>query len=157
MIATSTMSQPQTISGVMQANAEQAVKYARDRFRSELDYSAQSLERVDKIIDVMHVDLPKSFVARAIRGAAMDEEIWTTSKMWGAYVGETLRRKWGGRWKTTPSPDGHAEIVLELPLGRCKPVAEVRRRLSAGTGPGVFAMYAALLKISGDATTTGGN
>jgi len=147
------MSQPAaTISAVMQANAEQAVKYAHDRFRSELDYSAHSLERVDKIIDVMHIDLPKSFVARAIKGAAVEEEIWTTAKMWGAYVGETIRRKWGGRWRTTPSPEGHAEIVLELPTGKCKPVAEVRRRLAEGTGPGAFAMYAALLKISGEAT-----
>ena len=143
------MSEQVTISSVMQANAEQAVRYARERFRSELDYSPQSLERVDRIIDVMHVELPKSFVARAIKGAAIDAEVWTMAKMWGAYVGETLRRQWGGRWKTTPSPDGHAEVLLDLPLGRCKPVAEVHRRLMEGTGPGALAMYAALLKIDG--------
>jgi hypothetical protein len=39
----------QTISTVMAANADQAVRYALDHFKWELDYSPTSLERVDKI------------------------------------------------------------------------------------------------------------
>lgn len=138
-------SQSLTIASVMQANAEEAVKYARQRFRSELDYTPQSLERVDKIIDVLHVDLPKGILAKTVRRAATDAEVWSMAKMWGAYVGETLRRRWGGQWKTTPSPDGHADVVLNLPLGRCRPVEQVRRRLVEGAGDGVFAMYTALV------------
>lgn len=132
----------------MAANADQAVRYAMDHFKWELDYSPQSLERVDKIIDVLHVDLPKSFIARALKRASIDEEVWTMSKMWGGYVGEALRRQWGGRWRTTRNEDGHAEIVLELPIGRCRPIQQVQRRLSDGTSDGVFAMYETLLMRS---------
>jgi hypothetical protein len=140
------VAQVQTIASVMQANAEHAVRYAQEHFKWDLDYSAPSLERVDKIIDVLHVDLPKSFIAKALKRSAIDEEVWTMAKMWGGYVGETLRRQWGGRWKTTPSDEGgHADIVLDLPLGRCRPIEHVRRRLSEGTGDGVFAMYTSLL------------
>ncbi len=152
---TAAMSQPATISAAMQANAEQAVKYARDRFKSELDYSASSLERVDRIIDVMHLDLPKTFLARAMRKSATEAQVWTVAKMWGAYVGETLRRQWGGRWKSTLNPDGHADVVLDLPLGRCRPIEQVRRRLAEGTGDGVLAMYAGLLAQSNDSAVRG--
>src|SRR5688500_13381308 len=110
------MSHGATIAQVMQANAEHAVRYAREHFKWELDFSPASLDRVDKIIDVLHVELPKSFLARALKHAAIDEEVWTAAKMWGAYAGETLRRKWGGRWKTTPSIDGHADVLLDTPL-----------------------------------------
>ena len=138
--------QTQTIASVMLANAEHAVRYAHDQFKWELDYSPQSLERVDKIIDVLHVDLPKSFLARALKRAAIDEEVWTMSKMWGGYVGETMRRQWGGRWRTTPRDDGSPVVVLDLPLGRCRPIEQVQRRLMDGTSDGVFAMYEELLK-----------
>ena len=139
---------PQTISTVMAANADQAVRYALDHFKWELDYSPMSLERVDKIIDVLHVDLPKSFLTRALKRNVIEEEVWTMSKMWGGYVGETLRRKWGGRWRTIRSDDGHPEIILDLPLGRCRPIEHVQRRLNDGTSDGVFAMYEQLLTQS---------
>ena len=140
------MSGAQTIAQLMTANADHAVRYARDHFKWELDYSPASLERVDKIIDVLHVELPKSFLAKALKHAAIEEEVWTAAKMWGAYVGETFRRRWGGRWKTTPTVDGHADVILETPLGKCRPVDQVRRRLSEGSGDGVAALYADMLK-----------
>jgi len=140
------MSQTPTIAQVMQANADQAVRHARDHFRWELDFSPPSLERVDKIIDVLHVELPKSFLARAMKGAAIDGEVWTAAKMWGAYVGETFRRQWGGRWRTTPTVDGHADVLFETPLGKFRPIEQVRRRLAEGTGDGVTALYAELLR-----------
>ena len=140
------MSGAQTIAQLMAANADHAVRYARDHFKWELDYSPASLERVDKIIDVLHVELPKSFLAKALKHAAIEEEVWTAAKMWGAYVGETFRRRWGGRWKTTPTVDGHADVILDMPIGKCRPVEQVRRRLSEGSGAGVAALYADMLK-----------
>ena len=134
-----------TIAQVMQANADHAVRHAHDHFKWDLDFSPASLERVDKIIDVLHVELPKSFIAKALKHAAIEQEVWTAAKMWGGYVGETIRRKWGGRWKTTPSPDGHAEILLDTPLGKCRPIDHVRRRLSEGAGDGVTVMYTQLV------------
>jgi hypothetical protein len=139
------MSAAPTIAQVMQANADHAVRHAHDHFKWDLDFSPASLERVDKIIDVLHVELPKSFLAKALKRAAINEEVWTAAKMWGAYVGETVRRQWGGRWKTTPTIDGHADVFLETPLGKFRPVDRVRDRLVEGSGDGMMAMYAELL------------
>jgi len=101
----------------------------------------------------MHLDLPRTFIVRAMRKSAIEAEVWTLAKMWGAYVGETLRRQWGGTWKSMLNPDGHADLALDLPLGRCRPVEQVRRRLAEGTGDGMFAMYTALLTQGGEATS----
>jgi hypothetical protein len=137
--------QTQTIAAVMQANAEHAVRYARDRYRWELDFTPASIDRVDKIIDVLHVELPKSFLARALKRSAIDEEVWTMAKMWGGYAGETFRRAWGGRWRTMPRPDGgKADIILELPAARCEVVERVRWRLAEGAGERLTAIYADL-------------
>jgi hypothetical protein len=133
----------------MQANAEQAVQHARHQYKWDLDYSPESLQRVDKIIDVLHVEMPKSALARAIKGAAIDEEVWTAAKMWGAYVGETLRHLCGGRWRTTPSVDGHAEVLFETPLGKMRPIEHVRHRLTEGAGDGVFDLYRELVRRNG--------
>ncbi|HEV2295293.1 MAG TPA: hypothetical protein VGR35_15685 [Tepidisphaeraceae bacterium] len=151
------MSQTPTIAQVMQANAEQAVRHARDHFRSQLDYSPDSLERVDRIIDVLHVELPKSLLARALKGSAIDAEVWTMAKMWGAYVGETFRRECGGRWRTTPTVDGHADVLLETPLGKLRPVEQVRRRLTEGAGDGVVALYKELLRRRRGAAANSGD
>lgn len=143
------MSQAPTIAQVMQANAEQAVRHAREQFKWELDFSPASLERVDRIVDVLHVELPRSLLARAVKGPALDAEVWAMAKMWGAYVGETLRRQCGGRWRTTPTVDGHADLLLQTPVGTLRPVEQIRRRLMDGTGDGVVALYKELLRRSG--------
>lgn len=146
------MAEPSRIGHLMQANADQAVRYARDHFRWELDFSPASLERVDRIIDVLHVELPKSLLKRALMGSAIDAEVWGMAKTWGAYVGETFRRQWGGRWKTTPTVDGHVDVFLETPRGKCRPIEQVRRRLAEGSGGGVTAMYADMLKRGSNPT-----
>jgi hypothetical protein len=137
-------SQPVTIASAMQANAELAVQYARDHYKWELDYTAETLDRADKIIDVLHVDLPKSFLARALKRAAIDEEVWTMAKTWGGYVGETFRRAWGGRWKTVPQQDGPVDVVLDLPFARCHIVEQARWRIAEGSGERMTEIYASL-------------
>ena len=139
------MSSPSlTIASAMQANADLAVRYARERYQWELDFAAESLDRVDKIIDVLHVELPKSFLARALKRAAIDEEVWTMAKTWGGYVGETFRRSWGGRWKTVPQPEGPVDIVLDLPFARCHIVEQARWRIAEGAGERMMEIYASL-------------
>lgn len=128
----------------MHANAELAVRSARQRYQWELDFTVESLERVDKIMDVLHVELPKSFLARALKRAAIDEDVWTMAKTWGGYVGETFRRVWGGRWKTVPQPEGPVDIVLDLPFARCHVVEQARWRIAEGSGERMTEIYASL-------------
>ena len=150
-------SQSITIASAMQANAELAVTQARERFQWELDFTVESLDRVDKIIDVLHVELPKSFLARALKRAAIDEEVWTMAKTWGGYVGETFRRSWGGRWRTVPQPEGPVDIVLDLPFARCPVVEQARWRIAEGAGERMTEIYASLNRQHQAASTNTGD
>jgi len=122
------------ISDVMLAHAHQAVEYARKRFRYELDYSPDSLEKVDRIITATFHERPRSFLAKALRRGRSEDELWDLAKMLGGYAGEVLRRQWGGRWRSTPVPDGKPDVYLEIYGVRCHPVEEVHKRLLEAGG-----------------------
>lgn len=117
------------ITDVMLAHAQSAVDYARKRFRYELDFTPDSLEKVDRIITATVHETPRSFLARALRRGRSEEEVWNLAKMLGGYAGEVLRRQWGGRWRSTPVPDGKPDVYLEIHGVRCRPVEEVHKRL----------------------------
>ena len=125
------MSQP-TITAVMHAHAEDAVAYAKSRFRMDLDYSSQSLERVDRILAAMYYDTPRTFFAKLLRRGPSYDEVWTFSKMWGGYVGEVIRKRWGGTWKSSLRPDGHAQITFDVLGKKYHPVDTVHRRIVEG-------------------------
>lgn len=122
------MSQP-TVTEVMRAHANDAVDYARTRFRMELDGTSQSLEKVDRMIDAMYFDVPRTFFAKLLRRGPGHDEVWGYAKMWGGYVGEVIRKRWGGTWRTTLQPDGHAQISFDVLGKRYFPVEALHRRL----------------------------
>jgi hypothetical protein len=133
------MSQP-TITDVMRAHAADAAEYARQRFRMELDQSLGSLERVDRILAAMYFDLPRSFMRKLLSRGPSHEQVWAWSKMWGGYVGEVLRLKWGGHWKSSLRPGGGAQVSLEIAGHRYYPIDEIHQRLLHGRGRGMGAL-----------------
>jgi hypothetical protein len=133
------MSQP-TITDVMRAHAADAVDYARQRFGMELDQSLGSLERVDRILSAMYFDLPRSFMRRLLTRGPSDEKVRQWSKMWGGYVGEVLRLKWGGHWKSSLRPGGGAIVSLDIAGHRYYPIEELHQRLLHGRGRGMGAL-----------------
>lgn len=122
------MSQP-TVTEVMRVHASDAVEYARTRFRMELDGSSQSLEKVDRMVDAMYFDVPRTFFAKLFRRGPSHDEVWSFAKMWGGYVGEVIRKRWGGVWRTTMQPSGHAQISFDVLGQRYFPVEVMHRRL----------------------------
>src|SRR5688572_1405404 len=124
----------QRITDVMVAHAQSAVDYARRRFGYELDFSPASLETVDRMATGMFHDVPRTFLAKALRRGPSEEEVWSLAKMLGGYAGEVLRRQWGGRWRSTPVPDGKPDVYLEIHGVRCHPVEEIRQRILEGGG-----------------------
>ncbi|MFJ9907128.1 hypothetical protein ACIRVK_30285 [Streptomyces sp. NPDC101152] len=91
--------------------AADAVAVMREGARLRLDYSAQSLWRVDRVIDEMRRDeVPYAAVEKALRG-------------FGAYAGEVIVRQAGGEWWASGG-----EHWLRTPDGRLwDPVDEARR------------------------------
>ncbi|WP_177239891.1 hypothetical protein [Streptomyces monashensis] len=91
--------------------AADAVAMAREGARVRLDYSAQSLWRVDRMIDEIRRESPPyAAVESALRG-------------FGAYAGEVIARQTGAEWWATGG-----EYWVRTPDGRIwDPIDEARR------------------------------
>jgi len=77
------------IGAMMLAFADEAVKMGREGFEMELDFSEASLQKVEEILSHLSSEMPEG---------ASDSSIDEMSKVWGGYLGEVVRRRWGGEW-----------------------------------------------------------
>ncbi|WP_435614150.1 hypothetical protein [Streptomyces coelicoflavus] len=97
--------------------AADAVATMREGARLRLDYSAQSLWRVDRMIDgIRHEGAPYAAVETALRGL-------------GAYAGEVIVRQAGGEWWTSGG-----DHWVRTPDGRLWDPVDEARRCFAGDG-----------------------
>jgi hypothetical protein len=97
--------------------AADAVTALREGARLHLDYSAQSLWRVDRVIDELRrEDTPYGAVENVLRGL-------------GAYGGEVIVRRTGGEWWSTGG-----DHWVRTPDGRLWDPVDEARRCFAGHG-----------------------
>ena len=120
----------QDLSQIMQSYAEQAVAAARAQ-QIELDYSEESLKQVENILE--RLDAP---------GASPTEDAEELCKMWGGYLGEVVRRRWGGEWMLETYPGGNVlTVALSTPGGTVFPSLKIYRRLSQGAAENIWSFY----------------
>lgn len=104
------------------------VAAAADISDAELDYSPQSIEVVEDIVD--------GFRAEGVSREEMAESLVG----FGCYLGEIVTRHIGGAWRYTPA----AAYVVVLPDAReCYPVDWVFSRLESGAAVSIRDLYAA--------------
>jgi hypothetical protein len=92
-----------------------------------LDYSEQSLDRVDELLG------RESFIGSTPRSPESEEDeklLWSCSKMFGGYVGEVVLRTMGGRWIADPTSDGGVRPAILVDGARGFPVGKVWNRLT---------------------------
>ncbi len=129
---------PQDLSQVMQSYAEQAVAAARE-LEIQLDYSEESLKQVENILERMQDPVRGSGASSA---APSDSETEDLCKVWGGYLGEVVRRHWGGEWVLETYPGGNVlTVALNVPGGMVFPSMKIYRRLSQGAGESVWTFY----------------
>jgi hypothetical protein len=78
----------------MKATAEYAIKSAHSRFNLNFDYSENSITALDSILEKMYWGF-----SGHINKKGNDGLIYNTATIWGSYLGEYMRRRWGGTWK----------------------------------------------------------
>jgi hypothetical protein len=107
--------------------AEQAVTLAR-QYQANLDYSERSLRDVEAILAKLAQNPP--------------EDLTETCKVWGSYLGEVVRRRFGGDWSIETYP-GKEFATLTLNLGGSKlfPSMKIHRRLTQGAGDNIWSFY----------------
>ena len=117
---------------MMQAFAEQAVRLGRE-FKINLDYSEGSLEEVERLLARFHDELTS-----ANPGSKLEE----MSKIWGGYLGEVVRRRFGGEWSIEKYPAGDFLIVsLNVNGARLFPSMKVHKRLTEGSSENIWSFY----------------
>ena len=126
------------VAQIAAAYASDAVNLAAKVFQTKLDFSADSVARLETILTK----------ARAQMAAAKPpaETIWTVAKGFGSYVGEVLRKQHGGEWGTI-SDEGESFPGLRLKDGSLIwPWKRVHQRLVEGDENNVWHYYQVLVK-----------
>lgn len=122
------MQSHESVPEMAKAYAESAVKTARDS-HVVLDYSEESLKQLESILERL---------AEGPQPAGLEE----ACKMWGSYLGEVVRRRFGGEWTIETYPGKpFATLTLTVSGNKLFPTMKVHRRLTQGRDDNVWSFY----------------
>ena len=131
----------ETLDDMMQEYAEKAVELARD-FDVQLDFSESSVQALERILAQLH-DEHRAFAAgRTSPEQAVEEQMVMMCKLWGGYLGEVVRRRWGGDWAMETYPgENFSTLTLNVRGGKLFPSMKIYRRLTEGPADNVWSFY----------------
>lgn len=130
----------ETVAEAMQAYAADAV--ASVQADLELDYSVESLRIVERLLEIGGAGFDRG-----------DDSLRAIATMWGGYVGEVFRRRWGGEWVFPEDGPFQKRLCLiihdatGLPTGReiaLFPVERAYKQLVNGSEDGIWSYASAL-------------
>jgi hypothetical protein len=120
------------LAGTIVAQSQQAIKAAKLTFDESLDFTSDSLEGVERIMSKLQTQEPK----------LTDEQIIELAKLWGVYVGEVIRRYYGGQWVLV---EGLPDVALGGKYA--SPIAKVRKRLVGGPTENLKYYFTSIMKV----------
>jgi hypothetical protein len=81
------------INDEMKAAANYTIKMAKEKFGQELDFSEQSIVKLENLLEQAYQSL-----SSRVKDEKTSNSISRTANAWGSYLGEIVRQKWGGKW-----------------------------------------------------------
>jgi hypothetical protein len=136
-----------TVHDMMVAYAQDAVDHARTSLGVALDYSPDSIQQVEGILEKLYAAMPRGFFARLFGRGPSAQDVSTMCKMYGGYVGEVVRQAGGGEWVfDTEIVPGESTICLRKGDNRIFPPAKVYKRLTNGSEDNVWFYFQVLMK-----------
>jgi hypothetical protein len=122
-----------SVDAMVLSYADQAVALARE-FHAQLDYSEHSVMEVETILAGLAQDMPAS--------KPSDDDVSEICKVWGSYLGEVVRRRFGGQWTIETYPGKQfATLTLNLNGNKLFPSIKVHRRLTEGENDNLWTFY----------------
>ncbi len=107
------------LGAMMESYARAAAELAGKRFRRKLDFTAESIERLDEILVLV--------------GESPELDVEFEVRLWGSYLGEMLRLRYIGNWEMTNYPGESFTVpAIEVRGSRLFPLVKVYRRLTMG-------------------------
>jgi hypothetical protein len=114
---------------MMEGYARAAAELARREFKQNLDFSSESIDGLDEILVLV--------------GESPELDVDFEVRLWGAYLGEVLRRRYAGGWEMTQYPGGAVAVpAVDVRGSRLFPLMKVYRRLTVGEEEDLRAFYA---------------
>ncbi|MCJ7583333.1 MAG: hypothetical protein MUO30_00985 [Anaerolineales bacterium] len=107
----------------MQQLANNAVNAAKDKFGIRLDFSENSLQQLEILLQQAHEGYKKV----PSSGNSLNIPIENTVRVWGSYFGEVFRRSLGGDWIVDQN-----DVFLQFGSRRLDPLGQVRSRIVDG-------------------------
>src|SRR5258708_20846068 len=123
---------------MMEVFAIDAVHAARSSHGVELDYSSDSVRDLDQILERAH---------KTLRMDVPEDMFFAFPDMWGGYLGEVIRRKWGGQWIIPSDGLFKAQICLAVRGETISPPTQVLRRVTNGDEANLPSYLAALERL----------
>ncbi len=124
----------ESVSAMAAAYAEKAVAMARE-FNAQLDYGEKSLMEVEAILAQLSAG-PQTQTQTQIKDVA------EVCKMWGSYLGEVVRRRFGGEWSIETYPGKQfATLTLSVRGNKLFPTMKIHRRLTQGRDDNLWLFY----------------
>jgi hypothetical protein len=107
------------LGAMMEGYAQAAAVLGSCEVKQKLDFTAESIDALDEVL-VLVGECPE---------LDLDFEV----RLWGSYLGETLRRRYAGTWEMTVYPGGATAVPsVDVRGSRLFPLLKVYRRLTAG-------------------------
>ena len=121
-----------------ESDAKEAMKLTRKFFVVELDFSDDSIRQLEEQFDAIDY---------ALSGGMSDENIQLLKRVWGSYLGETIRRQYGGQWDLVSNDEGEEVPALTRQGKSLFPHQQVSQRLTEGDQHSIWEYYQELCKL----------
>jgi hypothetical protein len=116
------------LASMMDGYARAAAQRARTEFSQKLDFTSESIDRLDEILVLV--------------GESPELDLEFEVRLWGGYLGEVVRRRYEGEWEMTQYPGGLASVpAVEVRGSRLFPLTKVFRRLTEGDEEDLRSFY----------------
>lgn len=119
----------------MQQLADNAVTAARDKFSISLDFTENSLQQLEILLQQAHEGYEQGKSSGNWSNAAIEN----TVRVWGSYFGEIIRRSLGGDWIVDQK-----NVFLQIGTRKLDPLGQVRLQIMNGSQSSVKAFYQGL-------------
>ena len=133
------------VNDMMEAYAEDAVEYAK-QLKKSLDYSEESIRQVEDICTMLYNAIPKSSLGKLFKKSPSEETIIQMSKMLGGYIGEVMKKHYGGNWGVEDFMNQGNTILINIGELKIFPVGKVYKRLKNGAEDNVYHYYQVMIK-----------
>jgi hypothetical protein len=130
------MTNTASVNSQMQQLAESAVVAARDKFGVILDFTENSLQQLDILLQQAY----EGYIKVSSGGNPASVSIENTVRIWGSYFGEVIRRSLGGDWIVDQK-----NVYLQIGSRRLDPLGQVRSRIVKGALYNVQNLFQGLL------------